>query len=110
MQLRDRLHQTQADAAAPELRIAEIGQEQSRIRDNLGRLASNSELANRYIRKLDQQETELGCAAHADRKAQGHRGGEITRELSTSSSAWKSTDEPQSFHLMESSQVRLSVP
>jgi hypothetical protein len=29
------------------------------MRENMGRLAQNSELYNRYVRKLDQQETEL---------------------------------------------------
>ena len=29
------------------------------MRENMGRLAQNSELYNRYVRKLDQQETEI---------------------------------------------------
>ena len=32
---------------------------QARMRENMGKLAQNSELYNRYVRKLDQQETEL---------------------------------------------------
>jgi hypothetical protein len=59
VQLRDRLARTQADRARLQQRIAEVGQEQSRIRENLGKLAQNSDLSNRYIKKLDQQETEL---------------------------------------------------
>ncbi|MBV8316223.1 MAG: hypothetical protein JOZ53_14880 [Planctomycetaceae bacterium] len=59
VQLRDRLARTQADRARLQQRAAEIDQEQSRIRENLGKLAQNSDLYNRYIKKLDQQETEL---------------------------------------------------
>ncbi|MBV8557680.1 MAG: hypothetical protein JO116_19120, partial [Planctomycetaceae bacterium] len=59
VQLRDRLARTQADRARFQQRAAEIDQEQSRIRENLGKLAQNSDLYNRYIMKLDQQETEL---------------------------------------------------
>ena len=29
------------------------------MRENMGKLAQNSELYNRYVRKLDQQETEI---------------------------------------------------
>ena len=54
-------NQTQAapDVSAMEQRMKEIGQEQARIRDNMGRLAHTSELYNRYVKKLDQQETEM---------------------------------------------------
>lgn len=34
-------------------------QEQGRIRENMARVAQNSELYGRYVRKLDQQETEI---------------------------------------------------
>jgi cell division protein FtsB len=36
-----------------------MGQEQTRIRENMARLAQNSELYSRYVKKLDQQETEI---------------------------------------------------
>jgi hypothetical protein len=57
--LRDRLSQTASRRNGLEQRMKEIGQEQTRIRDNMGRLAHTSELYNRYVKKLDQQETEM---------------------------------------------------
>jgi hypothetical protein len=57
--LRDRVAQTAAERGRREQRVHEIGQEQSRIRENMGTLAPNSELSNRYVKKLDHQETEL---------------------------------------------------
>jgi len=57
--LRDRLNQTTAQRSRLEQRINEITQEQARIRENMARLAQNSELYNRYVSKLDQQETEV---------------------------------------------------
>ncbi|MBU6400225.1 MAG: hypothetical protein KGS61_07885 [Verrucomicrobia bacterium] len=59
VELRDRLAHTTADRARRERRIGEITQEQGRIRENMARLAQNSELYARYVKKLDQQETEL---------------------------------------------------
>ena len=55
----DVLEQTVQHRRRLEQQIQEIAQEQSRMRENMGRLAQNSELYNRYVRKLDQQETEL---------------------------------------------------
>jgi serine/threonine-protein kinase len=40
-------------------RTAEITAEHARIRENMQRLQQNSDLYNRYVKKLDQQETEL---------------------------------------------------
>ena len=57
--LRDRLNQTIADRGRREQRITEITQEQARIRENMAKLSQNSELYTRYVKKLDQQETEL---------------------------------------------------
>lgn len=57
--LRERVDHTAQQRRQFEQRIQEITQEQSRIRDNMGRLAQNSELYNRYVRKLDQQETDV---------------------------------------------------
>jgi len=57
--LRDRLSQTTNRRNGLEQRMKEIGQEQARIRDNMGKLAHTSELYNRYVKKLDQQETEM---------------------------------------------------
>jgi hypothetical protein len=59
VQLRDKLAKTQAERARLEQAIAEISQEQTRIRENMGKLAQNSDLYTRYVKKLDQQETEL---------------------------------------------------
>jgi chromosome segregation ATPase len=57
--LRDKLDQTVQQRRRFEQQIQEISQEQARMRENMGRLAQNSELYNRYVRKLDQQETEI---------------------------------------------------
>jgi hypothetical protein len=57
--LRNKLDDTRSQHARQEQRIAEITAEHSRIRDNMQRLQHNSELYNRYVAKLDQQETEL---------------------------------------------------
>jgi hypothetical protein len=57
--LRDKLDQTVQQRRRFEQQIQEISQEQARMRENMGKLAQNSELYNRYVRKLDQQETEI---------------------------------------------------
>jgi hypothetical protein len=57
--LRDRVSKTDAERTRREQRVNEISQEQSRIRENMARLSQSSELYQRYVKKLDQQETEL---------------------------------------------------
>lgn len=57
--LRNKLEETRSRRARQEQRIGEITAEHSRIRDNMQRLQQNSELYHRYVKKLDQQETEL---------------------------------------------------
>jgi uncharacterized coiled-coil DUF342 family protein len=57
--LRDRVDHTAADRGRLDQRIKEISQEQGRIRENMAKLAQNSELYGRYVKKLDQQETEI---------------------------------------------------
>jgi hypothetical protein len=57
--LRNRLNQTTAEKNRKEQRTNEISQEQARIRENMQRLNQSSELYGRYVRKLDEQETEL---------------------------------------------------
>jgi predicted nuclease with TOPRIM domain len=57
--LRDRLSQTTNRRDGLEQRVREIGQEQNRIRENMARLPQNADLYNRYVKKLDQQETEI---------------------------------------------------
>jgi hypothetical protein len=59
VQLRNRLEETRAERTRQVQRVGEITQEQTRIRENLSKLAQNSELSNRYVKKLDEQETEL---------------------------------------------------
>jgi len=56
---RNRVDQTAAQRGRLDQRIKEITQEQARIRENMARLAPNSELYNRYVSKLDQQESEI---------------------------------------------------
>ncbi len=57
--LRDRLSHTTQEIARREQRMNEISNEQNRIRENMTRLSQTSELYSRYLKKLDQQETEL---------------------------------------------------
>lgn len=57
--LRGKLDDTRAQRTRLEQRAGEITTEHARIRENMQRLAQNSELYNRYVKKLDQQETEL---------------------------------------------------
>jgi myosin heavy subunit len=57
--LRDTLNKMTAEKNRREQRVNEITQEQTRIRENMTRLNQSSDLYTRYVRKLDQQETEL---------------------------------------------------
>jgi hypothetical protein len=57
--LRERLDHTRQQRLRLEEQSQEIAQEQGRLRQNMGQLGQKSELYNRYVRKLDQQETEL---------------------------------------------------
>jgi len=59
VQLRNKLDDTHAQRARLDQRTAEITAEHGRIRENMQRLQQNSDLYNRYVKKLDQQETEL---------------------------------------------------
>jgi hypothetical protein len=59
VQLRSKLDETRAQRTRLEQRIGEITTEHSRIRENMQRLQQNSDLYNRYVKKLDLQETEL---------------------------------------------------
>lgn len=59
MSLRDALNRTTADKERREQRIKEISEEQGRIRENMNRLSQSSDLHQRYVKKLDEQETEL---------------------------------------------------
>ena len=59
VQLRSKLDDTRAQRTRLDHRTAEITAEHSRIRENMQRLQQNSDLYNRYVKKLDQQETEL---------------------------------------------------
>lgn len=57
--LRDRLDQIAAARSQREQRVREITDEQMRIRENMAKLSPNSELYSRYVKKLDEQETDL---------------------------------------------------
>ncbi|MHC1766062.1 MAG: hypothetical protein AB9869_17470 [Verrucomicrobiia bacterium] len=57
--LRNRWNDTTQEIARREQRMKEISDEQGRIRENMTRLSQTSELYSRYLKKLDQQETEL---------------------------------------------------
>lgn len=59
VQLRSKLDDTRAQRTRLEQRIGEITTEHSRIRENMQRLQQNSDLYNRYVKKLDLQESEL---------------------------------------------------
>lgn len=56
---REEISQINAERKLRDDRLAEIGQEQNRIRENMTRLAQNSELYQRYVKKFDEQETEF---------------------------------------------------
>jgi hypothetical protein len=57
--LRTKLDDTRAQRMRLDQRIAEITAEHGRVRENMQRLPQNSDLYTRYVKKLDQQETEL---------------------------------------------------
>lgn len=57
--LRERVSQTASERSRREQRIKEITDEQARIRENMARVNQQSELYNRYVKKFDEQETEL---------------------------------------------------
>ena len=59
VQLRSRLDDVRAQRTRLDQRTTEITAEHARIRENMQRLQQNSDLYNRYVKKLDQQETEL---------------------------------------------------
>ena len=73
----ERLAELKREVVRHEQRMAElerarqiIYQEQSRIRDNLGRIPSGSDLHRRYLRKLDAQEDKLETIVEAFDQAQ----------------------------------------
>jgi hypothetical protein len=57
--LRSKLDDARAQRSRLDQRTAEITAEHARIRENMQRLQQNSDLYTRYVKKLDQQETEL---------------------------------------------------
>ena len=59
VQLRSKLDDARGQRMRLDQRTAEITAEHARIRENMQRLPQNSDLYTRYVRKLDQQETEL---------------------------------------------------
>jgi hypothetical protein len=59
VQLRSKLDEARAQRTRLDQRSVEITAEHARIRENMQRLQQNSDLYTRYVKKLDQQETEL---------------------------------------------------
>jgi uncharacterized coiled-coil DUF342 family protein len=59
VQLRTQLDQTVERLQQNKQRIADIAEEQQRIRHNMEQLSRNADLYTRYVRKLDTQETEI---------------------------------------------------
>ncbi|MEO6306528.1 MAG: hypothetical protein ABIO96_12295 [Nitrospiraceae bacterium] len=59
VQLRGKLDGARTQRTRLDHRTAEITAEHTRIRENMQRLPQNSDLYTRYVKKLDQQETEL---------------------------------------------------
>ena len=59
VQLRTQLDQTVERLQQNKQHIADIVEEQQRIRHNMERLSRNADLYTRYVRKLDTQETEI---------------------------------------------------
>jgi len=59
VQLRSALDDARTQRTRLDQRTAEITTEHARIRENMQRLQQNSDLYTRYVKKLDQQETEL---------------------------------------------------
>ncbi len=57
--LRSKLDDTRAQRTRLDQRTSEITAEHTRIRENMQQLQQNSDLYTRYVKKLDQQETEL---------------------------------------------------
>ncbi len=57
--LRNKLDDARAQRTRLDQRTAEITAEHARIRENMQRLQQSSDLYTRYVKKLDQQETEL---------------------------------------------------
>ena len=57
--LRSKLDDVRAQRTRLDQRTAEITAEHARIRENMQRLQQNSDLYTRYVKKMDQQETEL---------------------------------------------------
>jgi len=57
--MRNALADVQRRGAQVNQQINDITQEQTRIRDNMKVLAQNSELYTRYLKKFDEQETQI---------------------------------------------------
>jgi hypothetical protein len=57
--LRNKLDDVRAQRTRLDQRTSEITAEHARIRENMQRLQQNSDLYTRYVKKLDQQETDL---------------------------------------------------
>src|SRR5206468_6948894 len=57
--MRNSLSEAQRHTEQVNQQINDIAQEQTRIRENMKVLAQNSEIYNRYVKKFDEQETQI---------------------------------------------------
>jgi hypothetical protein len=59
LELRSKLAATKAELAAEQAALKEIGEDQTRIRANIERVPKESDAYKRYLKKFDEQETEI---------------------------------------------------
>jgi hypothetical protein len=78
LQLQANVADTQRKVTQADQERQQIVQEQSRLRDNLARVPSNSDLQRRYLATLDKQETEI--EAIAKRRADADKAVEAARD------------------------------
>jgi hypothetical protein len=79
--LMQKLADTTSQRTRKEARVTEIGQDQERIRENMGRLSQTSDLYKRYVKTLADQEDELVKLADQIAKLRD-QGAAQTREVS----------------------------
>lgn len=78
LQLQQAVGEAQRQVSRLDAERQQIVQEQSRLRDNLGRVPANSDLQRRYLATLDRQETEI--EALGKRRAEAEKAVETARD------------------------------
>ena len=78
LQLQQAVGEAQRQVSRLDAERQQIVQEQSRLRDNLGRVPANSDLQRRYLATLDRQETELEALGR--RRAEAEKAVEAARD------------------------------